>query len=884
MSRNVVDSRQVTLRQFLQQIANSSTYAGTADAKPANQSELDNLLKAIDDELTPPLRLSANDPNSLIVNVGAAIISNTESARSRSISHIGALLPNSFTSGTVTFPSASGGTITVSPGNNGILTVASGNYIKVLIYMDATGALNVLPGVENAVEATASVLAAPKKTLPIGYVTLQNVAGTIQNVAQSKIYQFGSGSGSASSSGSGIGDDLVALTFKASFLDDFEDIPSGSASAVDITAGKTDSTLYSAANAYYRLAYDASKTVAAATTTTNLNISASASFTVKVGDIAIYGAEARRITAVATQASFTTEAFSVAPTLAGQVTISQAVYTLDINNLALDGSAIATAFPSSISQILCDYEDTTTADDIIFDANTTPVIAFSASTDGTSYTNVSLRPTNLVDSMSIVNTPTSGTNLYIRFFANKTSSSGFVNILKYKTFLHRDSSYLDGTLMNQAYAFTDGVGTEINCSAPSVVSGKTRLTVTFTYPVAVNAGTTNGALKVYLNGQKIPRYVDATLTPDASYREISTSTIELDGDYSALNYSLEVIQDTSVVDSSETNSASIDLINTSKLQNQLMNGAFDLWQRGTSVTVANTVSTYLADRWYVKNSLGTNGVITYSQQAGSVSGSKYGAKVQITTAPTAAQTNGTELYQVIENMNTLSLLDKIMSASVYIKSFGNVNQVGIQFYYKTTEAKVDTALGTEVLVSVNSSSFVLGSLLAQSINSLPTSAGVLGIRIRITGVSSGNTHDINNGFIVEQAMMNIGIMPITFKRRGDSIREEIQDCQRYYEKSYDNDVAPGTVSSVGTYSGFNAVTTGVAIRWPLVFKIQKRTNTPSITFYNPTTGGTGTWRDSGANNVAMTANNTGMNSTAASFTSVAANATIDGHFTADSEI
>lgn len=204
MSRSVTDSRQVTLREFLEQIASASHYAGTTDAKPANQTELDNLLRAIDDELTPPLRLDASSPNDLVVSVGAAVITNSESARSRSIPHIGALLPNSFSSGTVTFPATSGGTITVSPGNNGTLTVPSNEYIKVLIYMDATGALNVLPGVADAVEANASVLAAPKKTLPIGYVTLFNNAGTIDNIAQSKIYQFGSGGG-AGASGSGAG-------------------------------------------------------------------------------------------------------------------------------------------------------------------------------------------------------------------------------------------------------------------------------------------------------------------------------------------------------------------------------------------------------------------------------------------------------------------------------------------------------------------------------------------------------------------------------------------------------------------------------------------------------------------------------------------------------
>lgn len=216
MSRSITDARQVALRRFLEQIGNRTHHDGTTDAKPAGQSELDNLLDSLDLELTPPLRMDASNPVDLVVSIGPAIVANTETNRNRTIPHIGSLLPNSFASGTVTFPATSGNTITVSPGNNGTLTVTSNNYIKILIYMDANGDLNVLPGVENAVEANATVLPAPNNTLPIGYVTLFNNAGTIDNIAQSKIYQFGTGAGGASGTGNA---DSIVETLKNRLLD-----------------------------------------------------------------------------------------------------------------------------------------------------------------------------------------------------------------------------------------------------------------------------------------------------------------------------------------------------------------------------------------------------------------------------------------------------------------------------------------------------------------------------------------------------------------------------------------------------------------------------------------------------------------------------------------
>src|SRR3954467_14444460 len=87
-------------------------------------------------------------------------------------------------------------------------------------------------------------------------------------------------------------------------------------------------------------------------------------------------------------------------------------------------------------------------------------------------------------------------------------------------------------------------------------------------------------------------------------------------------------------------------------KNFLINSGFAIWQGGTSQTIANGVSSYQPDQWYGKNSLGTTGVLTLSRTTGAVAGSRYGASLQITTAPTSGQTNGCELYQVLENRDS----------------------------------------------------------------------------------------------------------------------------------------------------------------------------------------------------------------------------------------
>lgn len=226
-------------------------------------------------------------------------------------------------------------------------------------------------------------------------------------------------------------------------------------------------------------------------------------------------------------------------------------------------------------------------------------------------------------------------------------------------------------------------------------------------------------------------------------------------------------------------------------RNFLANGNFYWWQRKTSDTIANSISKYVADRWYGKNSLGTNGVLTCSRVTGTTNGSPYALKLQITTAPTASQANGCELYQTIENPLAVELYGKTASFGIKVKAFGNVTQVGVQFMYKTTEAKVDTVIGSEQTFTVNTSSFVNCRISGQALGTSMTTAGVVGVRIRITGVSSGNTYDLNNGFSVEQAIMNIGVYPDVFHPMHPSPSAELNYLYRFYEKTYNFDQFAG---------------------------------------------------------------------------------------------
>lgn len=184
-----LDDRQVENRTILQELVPYSSDQG-----------LDVLMASINSDLTPPLKVDAQNPATLTINIGPGIVPNAESSRNKSISFINNVMPV-FTGGTVTFPSTSGGNITTSTGGTYILTLPSGDFVQVLLYLDQNSNINAAIGTPNATLSLATVPNSISNTLPFAYVTLHNIAGTIQNVAQDAIFYIAGGGGSGGGMG-----------------------------------------------------------------------------------------------------------------------------------------------------------------------------------------------------------------------------------------------------------------------------------------------------------------------------------------------------------------------------------------------------------------------------------------------------------------------------------------------------------------------------------------------------------------------------------------------------------------------------------------------------------------------------------------------------------
>lgn len=282
---------------------------------------------------------------------------------------------------------------------------------------------------------------------------------------------------------------------------------------------------------------------------------------------------------------------------------------------------------------------------------------------------------------------------------------------------------------------------------------------------------------------------------------------------------------------------------SSSVQNYIVNGAFDYWQRAFGINnILAGATTYTADQWYVKNN--EDVVVSAQPVGGSVDGSRYAYRIE--TLVPGGTTGDFEIWQVIEAKAAANFINQDATFSVNIVALGNVTQVGIQFFYDAIEIKPTTSIGSEQLFTITGTPTVY--TITQAIGSVIGAGtdGVIGIRIRPTAVSSGGIFDQSNGLRLEQAILTVGSSAVPFQRLGLP-EEELAACQRFYEKSYEPYVNLTTNTLVGIDALFAEATDS-----PLIdckYKVTKRT-APTFTVYNPISGATSSARGiTGNNNV-----------------------------------
>lgn len=230
------------------------------------------------------------------------------------------------------------------------------------------------------------------------------------------------------------------------------------------------------------------------------------------------------------------------------------------------------------------------------------------------------------------------------------------------------------------------------------------------------------------------------------------------------------------------------VIGSSFLRNRIINGNMYIAQRATSATVTagTTVPTATTgypcvDRWFVY-STGAN--VTAAQVAGSGSNKSL---LQITGA---ASVTAVGIGQRIEQLNSYDLSGKTCTLSVSIAN-SLLTTVTWTASYATTTADTFGTIGTPTKTQIATGTFTVNSTLTRYTTNISVpAAATTGIEILFTvGAQTSGTWQVGNIQFEE------GSIATPFERQ--SYPQQVQNCQRYYSKSYGIAVVPGTTTTGG---------------------------------------------------------------------------------------
>lgn len=130
------------------------------------------------------------------------------------------------------------------------------------------------------------------------------------------------------------------------------------------------------------------------------------------------------------------------------------------------------------------------------------------------------------------------------------------------------------------------------------------------------------------------------------------------------------------------------------------------------------------------------------------------------------------------------------------------------------------------------------------------------------------------------AQLELGSTPTVYERL--SFGQELANCQRYYEKSYEIGTAPGAITTVGLLQMWNSSGSANTAALQVIFKVQKRT-APTVTSYSPATGASGQVRDGSGSDRTATVQYVSTGGAHITNSAIGNSANYSAHWVADAE-
>jgi hypothetical protein len=266
-------------------------------------------------------------------------------------------------------------------------------------------------------------------------------------------------------------------------------------------------------------------------------------------------------------------------------------------------------------------------------------------------------------------------------------------------------------------------------------------------------------------------------------------------------------------------------------KNVIINGGFDIWQRGTSFG-SLTDGAFFADRWAVDfNGTGATRTVSRQEIAGAwATSSRYFMRYAQSVAGSGGTYNW--FHQRIEDVTTLAGQNVVISFWAKADASRSVDVAGSQVFGGGGSSQVNFTLGTAALTTTwtkFSFTVALGSMSGKTIG---TNSNVE-IDFKLP-LNTAMTIDIGD------VQLEAGSQATPFSRAGGTLQGELAACQRYYEKTYNVGVAPGTNTGDGLFALYGGSDAFNNYQTTIPMQVAKRNLSYSVATYSES-GTASTW-------------------------------------------
>lgn len=267
--------------------------------------------------------------------------------------------------------------------------------------------------------------------------------------------------------------------------------------------------------------------------------------------------------------------------------------------------------------------------------------------------------------------------------------------------------------------------------------------------------------------------------------------------------------------------------------NLIINGNFDIWQVNTTFTPND--DTYTADLWNLL--VETNGSWTIARDTTlPLSGSRYSLKASNVTA-----NNQCALVQFLEADKSIKLLNKTVSLSFQARTTSSeISKLRVAILSWTGTADTPTsdvisAWGQNGTTPTWATNWVLEGVTDATLSDTFQTFKLENILIDTVGTNNiavvvwvdDGTITSGDDFWLSQIQLNEGVLATGFQDKG--FEEELEDCMRFYESTWNYGVANPTSSPVGAVQAQSDSTTTLL---PGTQFRRAKVKVPNVTLYS----------------------------------------------------